>query len=67
MKERIVKYIEKHPGTRRRYIADDLKIWLCDKAFLDAMRDLEQEKIIYTVVYRNSANLEYYNKYYLVK
>lgn len=64
--ESIITYIKKHPGCRKREIAGSLHIWQCDTRFLHAMGELERYGVIKSVIYRDPAQMEYYDKWYIV-
>ena len=67
MKEKIYNYIKENPGCRKREIASALHIWLCSKDFMKALTDLSLEGRTYSVYYKDPANMEYYNKWYIVE
>lgn len=67
MKEEIINYLRSHPLSRKRSIASYLRIWVCDKNFLDTMYNLEKEGIIKSITYRDFANMEYYAVYRVVE
>jgi len=66
MKQKIYEYIREHPGCRQREIASSLPVWLCSKDFLNALAEMEMADTIYCVSYQDSANMEYYLKWYVV-
>ena len=67
MKEQILAYLNDYPGSRKRYIASAVHIWLCDKRFLQAMRELENDGMIHSIYFSDPANMEYYDKWYLTE
>lgn len=67
MAEKILDYLREHPGARKREIAGYLHIWLCDGFFMDVMHHLERANLIRYEVYRDPAQMEYYDKWYAVE
>lgn len=65
MKEKILAYITLHPGCRKREIAGAIKIWQCDGTFLRTMTELAQGNVIRYETYRDPAQMEYYDKWYI--
>lgn len=66
MKDQILDYLRKHPGARKREIAGHLHIWLCSFDFLAAIDDLYEDGLIRYETYRDPAQMEYYDKWYVV-
>ena len=65
MKSQILEYIKSHEGCRKRDIADALKVWVGD--IVKPIFELESDHKIYRVIYRDNAQMEFYDKWYLVK
>ena len=65
IKEAIVEYIEKYPGTRKHYLGEACGEWYIN--LLPLVHELEEEGRIYSEYYRDPANMEFYDKYYTVK
>ena len=66
MKEKILEYLERHPGARKRYIASYLRVWQCSHDFLRAMADLEADRKIRRELYKDPAQMEFFDKWYVV-
>ena len=66
IRTKILNYLCKHPGSRKRYIASYLKIWQCDSLFLNTMDDLYEDGLIRYETVINPAQLEYYDKWFVV-
>ena len=63
-KEAVLRHIELNPGCRRR----DLPGWGADRLKgMDILHQLEAEGKIYSVDYRDPAQMEYCYKYYAVE
>lgn len=67
MKEKILACLNRWPGSRKREIAGFLRIWLCDKVFLDTMSELKNNGLIQYVTINDPANMEFYDKWYLTE
>ena len=65
MKENILYCLDRWPGSRKREIASSLRVWQCDKIFLDTMSKLEKEGLIRRHPVNDPANMEFYDKWYL--
>ena len=65
MEEKILAYLTKYPGSRKREIAGYLNIWLCDATFRETMNDLEKRGVIYYKTHNDPANMEYYDEWYI--
>lgn len=63
MKEQILKVLAEHPSARKREIAHLLHISHMKAVAL--VNELEEEGKIKSVYHHDSANLEFYDKYYL--
>lgn len=63
MKEQILKVLAEHPGARKREIAHYLRVSHMKAVAL--VNELEEEGKIKAVYHHDSANLEFYDKYYL--
>jgi len=66
IRKQILGYLRKHPGARKRYIANYLNIWQCDFLFLSTMDDLYEDGLIRYETVINPAQLEYYDKWFVV-
>jgi len=66
MKEKILEFLTNHPGARKREIASFLKIWLCDSEFIRIINEMQRNGFIRYEVFNDPANMEYYNKWYVV-
>ena len=61
IKEEFLRYIELHPGCRRR----DLPGWGANRVIgMNAISELETEGKVYSARYDDRANMESYYKYY---
>ena len=67
MKEKILACLNRYPGSRKREIASSLRIWLCDKLFLDTMNELKHDGLIKYITINDPANMEFYDKWYLTE
>lgn len=67
MEKKILAYLNRWPGARKREIASSLQIWLCDKLFLDTMSKLKNDRLIKSITINDSANMEFYDKWYLTE
>lgn len=67
MSERILAYLHDHPGARKREIAGHLRVWVCDDFFIRVMHHLERANLIRSEIYRDPAQMEYYDKWYAVE
>ena len=65
MREKMLAYIAAHPGCRSREIAGGIGMWLCDSEFLHMRHELEKEGLIYAETYRDPAQMEFYDKWYI--
>ena len=65
MEEKILEYLAKFPGSRRRYIASALRTWVCDKDLILLMYKMESEGKIYRTSFSDPANMLYYDKWYI--
>lgn len=65
MREKILEYLSQRPGARKREIAGYLHVWLCSSEFTDLMHELEDEGHIYYETYRDPAQMEFYDKWYV--
>ena len=66
MNEKIINYLRKYPGARKREIAGHLHIWHCDHNFLRTMADLETDEKIRREPFKDPAQMEFYDKWYAV-
>ena len=65
MKEKILAYVEQFPGARKREIASAMGVWLCDRDFRDAIRELLDAKRLVSVTYSDPANMEWFEKLFI--
>lgn len=65
MREKILEYLTQYPGSRKRYIAGAIGVWLCDSEFMHMMHELEDEGLIYYETYKDPAQMELYDKWYV--
>ena len=63
MKEQIIKIISENPGLRKREIASYLGIQ--NKKKISRKKKMEQDGLITHENYRDMANMEFYEKYYI--
>lgn len=61
----ILRFVACHPYCRQRYIASALHTWLCSERFLDSLRYAYKQGWIDCVSIHDTANLEFYNKWFL--
>ena len=66
MEEKILSYLRKHPGARKREIASHLHVWQCSFEFLATIDDLCEDGLIREEIYRDPAQMEFYSKWYAV-
>lgn len=67
MKERVYNYIKENPGVRKRDIASELHIWVCDKNLSNMLYELLLEGRVFRRLHRDPANMEFYDKWYIVE
>ena len=67
MREKILEYLTNHPGARKREIASFLKVWQCSFEFLATIDDMCEDNLIRAESFSDPANMEYYDKWYVVK
>lgn len=65
--EKILSYLREHPGARKREIAGRLHLWQCNEHFLIIMHHLERARLIRRESYSDPAQMEYYDKWYVVE
>ena len=65
MEEKILEYLAKFPGSRRRHIASALHVWICDKDLISLMYKMESEGKIYRTSFSDPASMSYYYKWYV--
>lgn len=65
MKRKILEAIAAMPGCRQRSIASAIRVWQCDATFLECLRDLRAEGLIYRINHSDPANMEFFYKWYL--
>lgn len=63
MKEQIYEIIKTHPGLRKREIAGYVKASLWD--VYDSLNELKAENRICSKVFRDFANMDFYDKWYI--
>ena len=63
MKEQIIKIISENPGLRKREIASYLGIH--HFKIVSLLNEMEQDGLITHENYRDMANMEFYEKYYI--
>ena len=66
MKEKILEYLSKYPGARKRDIASELHVWVASKELSNALYELLSEGRVFRRLHRDSANMEFYDKWYVV-
>ena len=67
MKEAIYNYIKENPGVRKRDIASELHIWVCDKDLSNMLYELLREGRVFRRLHRDPANMDFYDKWYIVE
>lgn len=65
LKTHIINFIALHPGCRKREIAASIPIWQCAFEFLASMDDLQEDGRITAVPFRDPAQMEFYDKWYV--
>lgn len=61
MKEQILNYLRTCPnGSRQREIADALCVWTASSELIKSLRELKQEGLIKSTLYRDIGNMEQY-------
>lgn len=63
MKDAVYKYICDHPNCRKREIASEFHVWVCNRNLGEAIYDLLDERKIEAKQNNDHANLEYYLTY----
>jgi len=61
MKNEIINILYERGPMRQRVLADFLHIWQASAELVKALRELEKEGKIKSVLYSDPANMEYYN------
>ena len=64
-KQEIYEVIKNNPGIRKRYIASELNTTVL--SLLDTMNHMRAQGMIRAEYYQDSANMEFYDKWYIVK
>ena len=67
MKEAIYNCIKENPGVRKRDIASELHIWVCDKDLSNMLYELLREGRVFRRLHRDPANMDFYDKWYIVE
>lgn len=67
MEERILEYLKRVPGARKRDIADELGVWVCNGLFMCTMNELLHKNLIKRKFHNDYANMEYYDTFYVVE
>lgn len=62
LKKIIVDYIAKNPGARKRDLGEPCGEWHCN--LIGIISELENEGIIYHIVFHDPAIMERYEQYY---
>lgn len=63
MKEQVFAFVAAYPGIRIRTIADEL--YISNLKAGDYLRELRNEGKVYSTLYSDPANMEYYDKWYV--
>jgi len=66
MKEKILEYLSKYPGARKCEIASELHVWVASKELSNALYELLQEERVFRRLHKDPANMEFYDKWYVV-
>jgi len=66
MKEKILDYLRKTPGARKRDIASELHVWVASKELSNALYELLAEGRVFRRLHRDPANMDFYDKWYAV-
>lgn len=64
MKEKILAYLNRYPGARKRFIASKIHSPV-NGIFLHSFSELEDIGFIQRVTINDPANMEFYDKWYL--
>lgn len=64
MKEKILAYVNEHQGVRKRDIAGELGVWVCNPAFMHAISELVDDGELYVTLFSDPAIMECYYEYY---
>ena len=67
MEEKILSYLNRWPGSRKRSIARGAKIFSVDGEFLRTMSKMENDGLIRRDTVNDPANMEFYDKWYLTE
>ena len=65
MEEKILEYLAKFPGSRRRDIASALHVWVCDKDLMSLMYKMTDEGKIYRILFSDPASMSFYDRWYV--
>lgn len=66
LEEKIMLWLCNHPGARKREIAGAMQMWHLSNAFREAMRNLENDGVIRYETYSDPAQMELYDKWFVV-
>ena len=67
MKEKILEYLSKYPGSRKREIASELQVWVASKELSNALYELLFEGRVFRRLHKDPANMEFYDKWYIAE
>lgn len=67
MEEKILSYLNRWPGARKRSIARGAKIFSVNGEFLRTMSKMENAGLIQRITINDPANMEFYDKWYLTE
>lgn len=65
MKDEILAYLAKFPGSRKREIAGHLRVWICNDEFMNTMHELENAGTIYSIIHNDPAQMEFYDMWFI--
>ena len=67
MEEKILAYLNRWPGSRKRAIARGARIFSVDGQLLRTMSQMEKDGLIQRVTVKDPANMEFYDKWFLTE
>ncbi len=67
MEKKILSYLNRWPGSRKRSIARGARIFSINGELLRTMSKMEKDGLIQRVTINDPANMEFYDKWYLTE
>ncbi len=67
MEKKILSYLNRWPGSRKRSISRGARIFSINGELLRTMSKMEKDGLIQRVTINDPANMEFYDKWYLTE